>query len=70
MLINRIVNLTIRVATMDRKFVETAEMTEHDTRTYLAWSASLSRLLRDLGMEGAPTPAPTIADIFAKGRAA
>ena len=36
--------LTLRVAAMDRKFAEArGAMTEHDTLTYLAWSNSLSR---------------------------
>ena len=70
MLIERIVNLSLRVATMDRKFTATGEMTEHDTATYLAWSSSLSRLLRELGMKGTAPRAPTLAEVVAKGRAA
>ncbi len=66
MLIERIVNLSLRVATMDRKFTATGEMTEHDTATYLAWSSSLSRLLRELGFRGAPEKPRTLADIRAK----
>jgi len=52
-IIERAVQLTLRVATMDRKFAETGEQTEHDSRTYLAWNGSLSRVLRDLGMKAA-----------------
>jgi hypothetical protein len=52
LLIDRAVQLTIRVATMDRKFAETEVQTEHDSRTYLAWTGSLSRILRDLGLQG------------------
>jgi hypothetical protein len=51
LLIDRAVQLTIRVATMDRKFAETEVQTEHDSRTYLAWTGSLSRILRDLGLQ-------------------
>jgi len=57
MLIERVVNLQLRIAAMDRKFAETGEMTEHDTRTYLAWSNAVSHLIRDLGLKpggGAP----------------
>jgi hypothetical protein len=59
LLIERAVNLQLRIATMDRKFAETGEMTEHDTRTYLAWTGSLSRLCRDLGLKpGSSTADP------------
>ena len=54
-LIERAVQLTLRIATMDRKFAEAGLQTEHDTRTYLAWSASLSRAMRDLGPPVPPT---------------
>lgn len=58
MLIDRVAQLTLRIATMDRKFAETEVQTEHDSRCYLAWTGSLSRLLRDLGLAAAPPPAP------------
>jgi hypothetical protein len=63
LVIDRIVNLTLRVATMDRKFAETRTITDHDTATYLAWSAALSRLTRQLGLVGAPPRAKTLAEI-------
>ena len=50
-LIERAVQLTLRVAMMDRKFAQTGVQTELDSRTYLAWSACLSRALRDLGLK-------------------
>jgi len=50
-MIERAVQLTIRIAAMDGRFARTGEQTEHDSRTYLAWSASLTRLLRDMGMK-------------------
>jgi hypothetical protein len=67
LLIERAANLQLRIATMDRKFSETGEMTEHDTRTYLAWTGSLSRLLRDLGLKGTPPKPPTVAEVMARG---
>jgi hypothetical protein len=69
MIIDRIVNLTLRIATMDRKFAESGRMTEHDTATYLAWSASLSRLVRDLGFKAAPEKPRTLAELRAKAAA-
>ncbi|MBW4022013.1 MAG: hypothetical protein HIU92_02580 [Proteobacteria bacterium] len=70
MLIERIVNLSLRVATMDRKFTAMGTMTEHDTATYLAWSSSLSRLLRELGLKGPAPKAPTLAEVVARGKSA
>ncbi len=64
-LIERAVQLTLRIATMDRKFAQTGEQTELDSRTYLAWSASLSRVLRDLGMKSVAERPRTLADIHA-----
>ena len=64
-LVERAVQLTLRIASMDRKFAETGVQTEHDSRTYLAWSASLSRALRDLGMKGVAEKPRTLAEIRA-----
>ena len=57
-MIERAVQLTLRVAAMDRKFAKSGEMTEHDSRTYLAWSASLARVMRDLGLKATPAQSP------------
>ncbi len=71
-LIERCVQLTLRVAAMDRKFMATGTQTEHDSRTYLAWSNSLARALRDLGMRSIKAPqAATLHDyITDRARAA
>ena len=71
-LVERAVQLTLRIATMDRKFAETGVQTEHDSRTYLAWSGSLSRALRDLGLKGAAERPRSLKDVIADhaGRAA
>jgi len=68
-MIEQAAQLTLRIATMDRKFAETGEQTEHDSRTYLAWSGALTRLLRQLGLKGAPQPAQTLASYLAEHRA-
>jgi hypothetical protein len=68
MVIDRVCNLTLRIATMDRKFAETGTMTELDTRQYLAWSAALTRLLRQLGFAGAAPKPRTLAEV--RGQAA
>ena len=66
MLIEQAVQLRLRMALMDEKFAITGEQTEHDSRTYLAWSGSLARLLRHLGMKGPEPEAPNLAVIRAK----
>jgi hypothetical protein len=57
-LIERACQLQIRIAMMDRDFANGGVQTEHDSRTYLAWSNSLTRTLRELGMNEAPAPTP------------
>jgi hypothetical protein len=52
-LIERACQLQIRIAMMDRDFANGFQQTEHDSRTYLAWSNSLTRTLRELGIEAA-----------------
>jgi hypothetical protein len=47
-LIERATWLTLRVAQLDAKMAGGAAFTEHDSRTYLAWSNSLGRTLREL----------------------
>ena len=55
-LIERACQLQIRIAMMDRAFADGGGQTEHDSRTYLAWSNSLTRTLRELGIAAAPAP--------------
>jgi hypothetical protein len=55
-LIERACQLQIRIAMMDRDFAAGCVQTEHDSRTYLAWSNSLTRTLRALGVNEAPAP--------------
>ncbi len=64
-LIERAVNIAVRLAVMDQQFAETRVQTECDSRTYLAWSNTLTRTMRELGLKAAPKPARTIADVLA-----
>ncbi len=57
-LIDRAMWLALHVAQLDERTAAGGAMTEHDSRTYLAWSNSLTRTLRELGTEGAASPAP------------
>ena len=70
-LIEQCAQLRLRLATMDRAFAEAGgKMTAHDSRTYLAWANSYSRLLRQLGLRGAPAPVPSLAEYLASKAAA
>jgi hypothetical protein len=60
--------LTVQLARMDAKALEDGVMSGHATREYLAWSNTLTRTLKTLGMKGAPPKPPTLEDIRA-GRA-
>lgn len=52
-LIDRAVWLTLYVARIDRRSAEGGGMTEHDSRTYLAWSNGLARTLAKIGLKSA-----------------
>ncbi len=69
-MIEQAVQLRLRLAVMDRKFAEGGEQTLHDSRTYLAWSGSYTRLLARLGLEAAPAPVVSLADRLAASPAA
>ena len=52
-MIERAAWLSLHVAQLDAKATAGGALTDHDHRTYLAWSNTLTKLLRHLGMEGA-----------------
>ena len=64
-MIERCAWLSLHVAQLDAKAVEGGGLTDHDHRTYLAWSAALTRMLRQLGLKGAPAPRRTLAEHLA-----
>lgn len=54
--------LTLHIARMDARANEDGELSDHASRQYLAWSNSLTRTLRTLGLdETAPKTAPDAA---------
>ncbi len=67
-LIERAVQLTLKVAQLDAKLDANA-MTDHDHRFYLAWSNALTRTLAQLGLKPAAPRGPTLAEHLA-GKAA
>jgi hypothetical protein len=64
-IIDQLVQLRVRIATMDREFAETGDTTGHDTKTYLAWANSYARLLRHQGLKGVAERPPSLADHLA-----
>ena len=69
-LIDRATWLTLYVARIDRRTAEGGTMSEHDSRTYLAWSNSLARTLAKIGLKGAADRAPSLKDYLATKTAA
>ncbi len=70
-LVEQLLQLKLRLVMMDRAFLEAGgKLSAHDTHTYLAWSNSLVRGLKQLGLDGyAAEAAPSLADALAAGRA-
>ena len=68
-LIDRAAQLTLQVALMDEKQA-TAGLTERDGTQYLAWTNTLTRLMRQLGLKGIAQRAPTLPEIHAAREAA
>ena len=63
-LIDRAVNIHIRLVIINPKFAVLGDMTDYNSRMYLAWANSYSRLLRQLCLRGAPAKPQTLADII------
>ncbi|MGH7012549.1 MAG: hypothetical protein ACREEL_00065 [Stellaceae bacterium] len=61
-LVDRIALLTLHVALFDRKALEAGGLDERDSRSYLAYSNSLARALRQLGLQGVAPRPPSLAD--------
>ncbi len=65
-MVDRCAWLSLHVAQLDAKAIEGGGLTDHDHRTYLAWSAALTRTLRQLGLKGAPAPRRSLAEHLAE----
>lgn len=66
-LIERACQLALQIALMDAK---RGGLTDHDSRTYLAWTNTLTRLCRQLGLKSAPDRSRSLADHLAQRGAA
>lgn len=65
-LIERATWLSLRVAQLDARIAEGGgAFTEHDSRTYLAWSNTLGRIMALLGLQPVTSRAPTLAEVLA-----
>ncbi len=62
-MIDRAAWLTLHMALIDAKIGTTGSLTDHDSRTYLAWSNTLTRTMRSLGLHGAAPAIETLDDI-------
>lgn len=69
MLIERACWLSLQVAMLDMKQAEGRDFTPHDVDQYLAWTGSLTRLLRNLGLQGVAQRPPSLAEHLAKRQA-
>jgi hypothetical protein len=70
MLVERIVTLRLHVERFDAKAAENDGLNEHDRKAYLAYSNSLTRALRTLGLQATAQRTPTLAEHVARNRAA
>jgi hypothetical protein len=67
-LIERAVMLTVQLARMDAQALRNGAMSAHASREYLAWSNTLTRTMKALGLKSAPPKARTLAQV--RGEAA
>jgi hypothetical protein len=67
-LIERAAVLHLRIALMDKQSLLNSELSERNSRYYLAWSNALSRLLLKLGLEGADERPAGLASYLAESR--
>ena len=62
-LVERAVMLSVQLARMDAKALRDGAMSDHASREYLAWSNTLTRTMKALGLKGAPPKPKTLAEI-------
>jgi len=56
--------LRARVVSMDLQFAERGEQSVHDSKAYLAWSNSLGRTMRQLGLAAREAAPPSLASLW------
>lgn len=70
LLIERCATLSLKIHLMDRAELQSEFTSEKNAREYLVWTNVLSRILRQIGMKGAPEQPPSIMEMFARPRSA
>ena len=65
-LIDQAAELRLRIALMEAETLEPGEMTERRQVQFLAWTGALTRLLKDLGLQGVPQTPPSLSDVMRK----
>ncbi|MCO6415137.1 hypothetical protein JYK14_02960 [Siccirubricoccus sp. KC 17139] len=68
LLIDRCAQLSLHLALMDSELAAGKALGEAAGRQYLAWTNSLSRALRQLGLKEAPRPSKTLQQHIAERR--
>lgn len=69
-LIERAVWLTLAVARLDAQMLAKGGLSDHASREYLAWSNTLTRTMRTLGLKGTPVPIQSLDDILRREKPA
>ena len=69
-LVERCVMLSVQLARMDARSLREGAMSDHASREYLAWSNTLTRTMKALGLAGPKPRAKTLDEIRASGRKA
>ena len=64
-MIDQATELKLRLSVMDQDVIRTSRRSAHASRDYLAWSNSMVRLLRQLGLKGAAEKPPSLRDYLA-----
>lgn len=66
-LIERCAMLRLHLQLLDEKTLKAGgAMTEHDAKTYLAWTGAYTRLMRQLGLTAQAGKAPSLSDYLAE----
>jgi len=65
-LIDQAAELRLRIALMEAEGTDPGEMTERRQVQFLAWTGALTRLLKDLGLQGVAQKPPSLSDVMGK----
>jgi len=63
-LIDQAAQLRLRIALMEAEGTDPGEMTERRQVQFLAWTGALTRLLKDLGLQGVAAKPPSLSDVM------